>query len=416
MIKRVFALIMAMVLAFSFSGCERKIKALDEYRNENPEITGILSVKDGYIVDETGGRVLLKGINLGNWMLMETWMSAVPEYTEDWAYYDTLEVLNDRFGTEKTAELVRVYEENYITEADIAQIEKLGFNCVRAPFWYRNFMNEDGKWLTESADDNPGFQRLDWLIEQCGEHGIYVILDLHGAPGGQSMNHCCGKAGRNLLYTEEANMEAAERLWKAIAARYRESPVIAAYDLLNEPQNNGGYAGDTAWEAESEEAVLHTNEAYDRLYWAVRAEDDAHMISLEGVWSTTVLPDPEEMGYENMLYQLHLYDTDRGMIRYRVKELKTARKDWNAAVIVGEYNNMAEEAYACRKYEKNEISYVKWTYKTLNTGDNWGIFNGNVGRIDIKTASYDEIKAFFENSLRTEKLDFNAEEMDAITP
>lgn len=416
MIKRVFALIMALALAFSFSGCERKIKALDEYRNENPEITGILSVKDGYIVDETGKHILLKGINLGNWMLMETWMSAVPEYTEDWAYYDTLEVLNERFGAEKSAELIRIYEENYITEADIAQIEKLGFNCVRVPFWYRNFMNEDGTWLTENAEDNPGFQRLDWLIEQCGKHGIYVILDLHGAPGGQSMNHCCGKAERNLLYTEEANMEAAERLWKTIAARYSENPVVAAYDLLNEPQNNGGYAGDTAWAAESEEAVSHTNEAYDRLYWAVRAEDDAHMISLEGVWSTTVLPDPEEMGYKNMLYQLHLYDTDRGMIRYRVKELKTARKNWNAAVIVGEYNNMAEEAYACRKYEKNEISYMKWTYKTLNTGDNWGIFNGNVGRIDIKTASYDEIKDFFANSLHTENFDFNAEEMDAITP
>lgn len=40
-----------------------------------------------------------------------------------------------------------------------------------------------------------------------------------------------------------------------------------------------------------------------------------------------------------MLYQLHLYDRDKGMIRYRVKELQTACKDWGVAVIVGEYNN-----------------------------------------------------------------------------
>ena len=101
---------------------------------------------------------------------------------------------------------MRLYQDLFIREEDIAQIEKLGFNCVRVPFWYRNFMQEDGSWLTENTDENPGFQKLDWLIETCRQHGIYVILDLHGAPGGQSMNHSTGKAGRNLLYTVEENL------------------------------------------------------------------------------------------------------------------------------------------------------------------------------------------------------------------
>ena len=411
--KRPLAVLMAAIMAFSMTGCaekETELLELSEYNHRNPEITGILSVENGYIVDETGRRILLRGINLGNWMLMETWMNVVPEYTSDWAHYDTLELLTERFGEEKTAELMREYQENFITEADIAQIEKLGFNCVRIPFWYRNFMNEDGSWLTENAEENPGFQTLDWLIQQCGQHGIYVILDLHGAPGGQSMNHGCGKAGRNLLYTVEENMRA------AIAQRYKDSPVVAAYDLLNEPQNNGGYTGETAWAAESEEAVTHTNAAYDRLYKAVRGVDEKHMISLEGVWSTTVLPDPEEMGYENMLYQLHLYDTEKGMIRYRVNELKKARRNWNVAVIVGEFNNHAEESYACKKYVQNDISYVKWTYKTMNTGDNWGIFNGNVGDIDLMYASYEQIYTFFENNLSTENYIFNKEEMHVIMP
>ncbi len=417
--KRIISLFLAFSLLFGMTGCaekEVKIKELSEYQNKNPAITGILSVKNGNIVDENGKKKLLFGINLGNWMLMETWMNAIPEYTIDWAHYDTLELLTEKFGEEKTAELMRVYQEIFITEADIEQIEKLGFNCVRVPFWYRNFMYEDGKWLTENLDENPGFKTLDWLIEACGKHGIYVILDMHGAPGGQSMNHSTGKAGRNLLYTDESCMQAAEKLWKTIAERYKESSVVAAYDLLNEPQNNGGYDEENAWAAESEEAVKHTNEAYDRLYKAVRSVDEKHMISFEGIWSTSVLPNPKKCGYENMLYQLHLYDTEQGMIRYRVDELKKIRRKWNTAVLIGEFNNFEQEKFACSKYARNNISYVKWTYKTMNTGSSWGIFNSNTGHIDLNYASYEEVLEFFETKLSTEQYTFDKTEMHNILP
>lgn len=413
--KKIFVRLLACLFALCLlASCQSEPRTLVEYANENPKDMQLLTVQDGALVNESGETVVLNGVNLGNWMLMETWMSFIEEYTEDWGYYDTLEVLNERFGAEKTAVLVAAYEENFITEADIAQIESLGFNCVRVPFWYRNFMTEDGVWLTENADDNPGFQRLDWLLEACASHGIYVILDLHGAPGGQSMNHCTGKAGRNELYESEERMAQTVSLWQVIAERYKDNKAVAAYDLLNEPQNNSGYTGEYAWEAESEEAVRRTNEAYDTLYHAVRDVDPDHVISFEGVWSTTVLPDPESMGYENLLYQLHLYDTERGMIRYRVKELKTARRDWGVAVLVGEYNNGEKESYAQRKYRRNDINRIKWTYKTFNAGEQWGIFNQDVERIDIRTASYDELLAFCQNKVKTDSFTFNAEEMERL--
>lgn len=413
--KKLISLLLVFTMILTLFGCSKsKIKVLDEYNNSNPKEISFLTVKDGYIVNENGENVVLKGVNLGNWLLWETWMGFVPEYTEDWAYYDTLQVLLDRFGKEKTAEIVKTYEDNFITEEDISQIEKLGFNCIRVPFWYRNFMTEELKWLSENHDDNKGFQKLDWLISTCGKYGIYVMLDLHGAPGGQSKNHCTGKAGRNELYENEDMMNATIELWSAIAERYKNNKTVCAYDLLNEPQNNGGYEGDYSWAAESEEAISRTNKAYDTLYKAIREIDKNHIISFEGVWSTTVLPNPQEMGYENMLYQLHLYDSEEGMIRYRVDELKTARKDWGVAVVVGEYNNHECEEYAQKKYDKNDISRIKWTYKTYNAGETWGIFNKDVERIDIKTASYEEILAFIKENTKTETFNFNAEEMSIL--
>ena len=417
--KKIFSVLLAGLIFLSMTGCKKEkpyVKELSEYQNENPKIESMLHVKNGKIVDENGEKKLLFGINLGNWLLMETWMNVIPEYTMDWAHYDTLEMLTEKFGEEKTNELMRVYQENFITSADIEQIEKLGFNCVRVPFWYRNFMFEDGSWLRENPDENPGFITLDLLIEECGKHGIYVILDMHGAPGGQSMNHSTGKAGRNLLYTDENAMQTAEKLWSAIAERYKDSPVVAAYDLLNEPQNNGGYDGENAWQAESEDAVKHTNAAYDRLYKAVRTVDKKHMISFEGIWSTSVLPNPKKYGYENMLYQLHLYDTEQGMIRYRVDELKKIRRKWDTAVLVGEFNNSEQEQFACAKYARNNISFIKWTYKTMNTAGGWGIFNSDCGHIDLNYASYEEILEFFETKLATETYTFNKTEMHLILP
>lgn len=414
--KRFISILLVFILVMSLFGCTSKPEAreLAEYNNSNSKGISFLTVQNGYIVNKNGEEIILKGVNLGNWLLWETWMGFVPEYTSDWGYYDTLEVFLGRFGEEKTAELVKAYEDNFITEEDISQIEKLGFNCVRVPFWYRNFMTEDLEWLAENHNDNGGFQKLDWLVSQCEKYGIYVILDMHGAPGGQSKNHCTGKAGRNELYENEDMMNAAVELWSAIAERYKNNKTVAAYDLLNEPQNNGGYEGDYTWVAESVEAVSRTNKAYDTLYKAIREIDKNHIISFEGVWSTTVLPDPNEMGYENMLYQLHLYDIEKGMIRYRVKELKNARKDWGVAVIVGEYNNGEYEYYAQKQYDKNDISRVKWNYKTYNAGEQWGIFNKDVERIDIKTASYEEILDFITENTKTEAFNFNTEEMSNL--
>jgi hypothetical protein len=59
---------------------------------------------------------------------------------------------------------------------------------------------------------------------------------------------------------------------------------------------------------------------------------------------------------------------------------------------------------------------VKWTYKTFNTGSHWGIFNNDYGRINIKTASYEDIYAFFEKNLPTEAFTFDHEEMHRILP
>lgn len=391
---------------------ERIYKMIDEdesqqpsFDNTNPQIENMLYVKDGRLVSGSDeNEVILNGVNLGSWLMMEMWMCPIEAKDEQFSYSDAIGVLESRFGRKKAEELITLYEDSFITDDDFAKIEALGFNCVRIPFWYRNFMNSSGNWFTVRHDDNEGFKRLDKIIEQCAAHGLYVILDMHGCPGGQSMNQSTGVAGKNKLYNNEKNLSIMENLWVAIAERYKDNPVVAAYDIMNEPMNNGGYTGTRAWQAGSGDAIRLTNNVYDRMIKAIRKTGDSHVITVEGIWSIYNLPDPETMGWDNMMYQLHLYDVTKANIDGRLKEMtELAREKYKTAILVGEYNNKEGQRYASGQYDEIGLNRVKWTYKAVNAWyDGWGLYNKNINRVDIKTADESDIRAAFGEEMLTD--------------
>lgn len=353
----------------------------------------MLSVKDGFLFDGRN-EIVLKGVNLGGWMIMETWMSPVSDENETMAYSDVIRILNRRFGVQKATELIKEYENNFITEKDFERIKNLGFNCVRLPVWYRNFMTEDNRWQLNAR----GFERIDWVIEQCRKNDLYVIIDMHGCPGGQSTNHSTGVIGQNRLYDSSFNIDAMEKLWVEIAKRYKNNPTIAAYDIMNEPFNNTEEPL-----AESDIAIKETNAVYKKMISAIRRIDKKHIITIEGIWTMDILPDPEEQGWENMMYQLHIYDESQDMIDKRIEEFLETRDKYKVAVYAGEYNSKQNDAYAVKKYGENNISHTKWTYKTVGVNyDGWGIYNKNFEKVDIKTDSFDKIKEAFSLEMLTE--------------
>ncbi len=386
----------------------------DTVEQQKPTMTQILTVKDGRLMAGSD-EVVLNGVNLGGWLLMESWMSPIYDPDETLAHTDILEILTHRFGRERARFLMKQYRDSFITETDFSRIADMGFNAVRIPFWYGDFMTETGEWHAVSPTQNPGFQRLDWAIGQCEKNGLYAILDMHGCPGGQSTNHSTGTIGKGQLYQKEVYQNAMEELWRAIAKRYRQNPVVAAYDIMNEPQNNTDFQGAGIYQAETPNAVAQTNYVYDRMIRAIRSVDSAHVISVEGIWSISTLPHPRTYGWSNMMYQLHIYDSSIEEINQKVDELLDARDTMGVAVYVGEYNSGAFEAYAADLYQQYGISRTKWTYKTVGRQDNWGLYNKPMEKTDIKTASYEEIKTAFGEQMLTENgFVFNEEEYKNI--
>lgn len=352
----------------------------------------------------TGNVVVLRGVNLGGWLNLEPWMTPMDssKLHDEWS---ALDVLTKRFGKETCERLFDVYRDTYIQTNDLDHIASFGLNVIRLPIWYRTLQDEDGTWRTDS------FKRMDWLVVEAWKRGIYTIIDLHGAPGGQSDKDGTGRVRRKdinglqpELWSSEANLQRTVELWQRIAQHYKGNPAVAAYDLLNEPM--GAPSRDAIWNL------------YDRLYKALRAIDPDHVITIESCWSGKVdgkdigwswhvLPRPERFGWSNMLYQHHNYEWNWNDPQKQVRSTDHIVSEWHrnqdygVPVFIGEFNCMnAPDAWihTVNTYTSNGMSWALWNYKaTHGTGDNsWGLFNPKQPmppKPDLQKDSAEEIAA-----------------------
>ncbi len=175
------------------------------------------------IVDAAGKPLLLRAINLGNWLVPEgyMWLFQGGPQSPSEIHALVLELL----GPEGSAAFWQKYRENYVTREDIALLHRAGFNAIRVPLHYSLF----------DSDDSEGFKLLDQLIVWSRAEGLYVVLDLHAAPGGQTGTNIDDSAGYPWLYQSPQEQERLIAVWRRLATHYRDEPAVLGYDLLNEP-------------------------------------------------------------------------------------------------------------------------------------------------------------------------------------
>ncbi len=189
-----------------------------------------IRVVDKGFVDEQGQPFYPHGTNLGNWLNPEGYMFGLKGAASSARTIDAL--FEQGVGPFETREFWKEFKETYITEADIQFIASTGANVVRVPFHYRLFTAED--YLGESSVAE-GFQYLDRVIGWCRKANLHVILDMHDCPGGQTGDNIDDSAGYPWLFEDARAQALYTDIWVQIAQRYRDEPVVFAYELMNEP-------------------------------------------------------------------------------------------------------------------------------------------------------------------------------------
>lgn len=298
--------------------------------------------------------ILLRGFGLGGWLLPEGYM---------WKLYKKCdrprrmeEMILKLCGEEYSNYFWNRYFECYITEEDIKFIATEGFNSVRLPLNARHMYSViDGQvCLREDT-----ISRVDRLIEWCRRYEIYVILDMHGAPGGQTgQNIDDSEDDTPRLFIEEQKQLELIELWKLLAKRYSNEKAVAGYDLLNEPLPN--------WFNEYNDQVLPL---YRKLIDEIRKIDENHMIILEGVhWATDFSIFDEfsvEEARNNIMLQFHKYWSNPD--KESMQHLLNLQDKFNIPLFMGEggENNCAWYTMMFPLYEKLNISWSFWSYKKM---------------------------------------------------
>lgn len=336
-----------------------------------------------------GNRIILRGVNVGGWFVQELWMCPTKE-TRKVKDQKTIEsTLYERFGDAGANELLNTYYDNFWTEQDFDNCEKMGMNCLRLPIWYYNIIDRNGEFREDA------FDRIDWFVEQAGKRGIYVIVDMHGAPGSQNDKDHSGDIysdkslwqGPDAMYNQNLYIQ----IWKVIAEHFKGNPVVAGYDLLNEPYCAAGeYTDSTVWDL------------YDRAYKAIRTVDKDHVIIMEATWEPYNLPNPARYGWTNVMYEYHCYNYDSQT--NPEEQLKTVKRkiaaikmmDYNVPSYIGEtsfFSNTESWRKCLSELNDNDISWTLWTYKVTGEGTNsWGIYNMRIPDADLQNDSFEEIK------------------------
>jgi endoglucanase len=368
-----------------------------------------LRIEGKRFVDPSGKPVALRGTNLGGWLVEEIWMTPVQKepgslsdlsaaYKRFASIKDNVSLwgtVEDRLGKDAMMRVRKAWRENWIQESDFKRIKDLGFNHVRIPFLYR-------------LVDEPG--GMDWLkkgVDWAKKNGLYVVLDMHGVPGGQSGEHHTGQEGQNKLWSETENIGKTELYWQRVAKEFKNEPVVAAYDLINEPMGAPN------------PAMLAI--VYHRVITAIRKVDAKKPVIIDdGYKGFETTPHAEIGGWTQVAYSLHFYHFDAKAPEDHLAELKKKEPTIkelqgyrNAPVYIGEFNLEPKGTpQTMRDYvrdlDRAGFSWSIWTFKTVApTGPMgmWGIYSAP-GRVDPLQPFTDTEAQMIEKlkQVRTERL------------
>lgn len=364
------------------------------------------------IVDGNGNELFFTGMNLGNWLLWEGYlMMGDFNYRTHTQFFNSLK---KAFGDDlsKAMEFEHRWRMNYVTDEAIRELKALGFNSVRVPFNYNLFWDHNS-----STVSDRGFQYIDKLINYCKKYGVYILLDMHAAPGYQNPGDHCDNLESNssqprtsVHFWEGNNVNIAAQVWRHIADRYKNETTIWGYDLINEP-------------VPQEKDKWRLLESMVTMRNAIREVDNNHIIVAEGAWwGSDMAPLDWTNGQtqagskvyskwdNNLVYQTHHYSDNPNQLNDR----KAMCDRLNLPLILGEYgeNNNSNIRSITDWCLDNRVGYFPWSFKKMSHDRCLWTIQPNNAYNQLKNAInsnsvgplslYNDMLSFCDNNIKNE--------------
>ncbi|KAH9897758.1 glycoside hydrolase family 5 protein [Cubamyces lactineus] len=183
------------------------------------------------------GHQYVRGVNLGGWLVLEPWITpSLFDNTDNEKIVDewTFAQYQDYNTTLST---LRNHWDTFITEQDFIEIANASLNLVRIPIGY---------WAFQVGPGEPYISgQLPYLQKAVGwarNHGLQIIVDLHGAPGSQNGYDSSGqRLSSPQWHSNQTNIDRTKAVLEEITALFiNDQDVVSAIEPLNDP---AGYMG-----------------------------------------------------------------------------------------------------------------------------------------------------------------------------
>ncbi|MDX3775338.1 cellulase family glycosylhydrolase [Chromatiaceae bacterium AAb-1] len=326
--------------------------------------TGFLRAEGSRIVDADNQPVILRGMGLGGWMLQEGYMLELGNLGPQ---HKIRAAFSELIGPEKTAEFYQAWLQNFITKADIDAMASWGYNSVRLPLHYNLFtlpveqepVPGQHTWL------DTGFEMTDQLLQWAKANRIYLILDLHAAPGGQGNDLAISDRdpSQPSLWQSDANRQKTIALWQKLAGRYADEPWIGGYDILNEPNWGFSTADDRHGCQEQQNQPLR--QLMVDITRAIRQADKNHIIFLSGnCWGNNyngIMPPWDD----NLVLSFHKYWNEN--TTESIAGMLTLRDKYQIPLWLGESGENSNQWFseAIALAESHGIGWAFWPLKKI---------------------------------------------------
>ncbi|TDD95520.1 cellulase family glycosylhydrolase [Flavobacterium cellulosilyticum] len=328
---------------------------------------GFLHRNGQKIVNGSGYNVILRGLGLGGWMIQEGYMLKTADSTNIGPQHVIKQKITELIGAKNTEEFYNAYKSNGITKKDIDSLAAWGFNSIRLPMHFNLYTLpiELEKDLSQNTWLEEGFKMTDDLLNWCAANKIYLILDLHGAPGGQGRDANISDYDplKPSLWESTANQDKMVALWVKIALRYKDSPWIGGYDIINEPNWNFDGKNKNGCD-ETSNAPLW--ELQTRITKAIREVDANHLIFIEGnCWGNNYNGMPP-LWDENIALSFHKYWNPNNT--ESIQKFMDMRTQYNVPIWLGETGENSNVWFkdVISLAESNNIGWAFWPMKKID--------------------------------------------------
>jgi len=325
----------------------------------------LLKTSGQKIVNDKGENIQLRGLGPGGWMLQEGYMLKTADFAGP--QYKIKEKIAELIGEDGMNEFYKAYLKNGITKQDIDFLAKSGFNSIRLPMHYNLYTLPIEKEPVKGKDTwlEEGFKMTDDLLQWCADNKIYLILDLHAAPGGQGndVNISDNDKSKPSLWANEENQRKTIAFWKKLAERYKDSPWIGGYDLINEPNINFTGKNPNGTDEMSNAPLWKLQKDITA---AIREVDKKHIIFIEGNgWGNNYNGLPA-IWDNNMAFSFHKYwnYNDNQTLQFALD----LREKHNMPIWLGETGENSNVWFTelIQLLDQHNIGYAFWPMKKID--------------------------------------------------